>query len=71
MYDIKKKIKNFKLDAEDEVEEMEEIINNPLCTILNKTIMTLEETEFDKGKPCFKRQTPVCVLEWDEKVMLV
>lgn len=56
---------------DDGLEAIEQIINNPLCSVTHKQFITLERKIFnDKGKLQSSEQYIQCVLEWAEKQML-
>lgn len=72
MYNIRHEIRKFEMDDSESLSALNEIINNPLCSVTNKQYITLEEKTFDsKGKLSSIKPILVCVLEWNEKVLII
>lgn len=70
MYDVKRYNKQFRLSSSVEVAELNDIENNPLCSVTNKQFITTEQKEFANGKLANTYQEVICILEWNEKVLV-
>ena len=70
MYDLRRETRQFKMSDNENVKELNEIENNPLCTVTNKQFITTEQKEFSNGKLANTYQEGICILEWNEKVLV-
>lgn len=70
MYDIRKETRKFEMGDPESVKELNIIENNPLCSVTHKQFITTEKKEFSNGKISNTYQEIVCILEWNEKVLV-
>lgn len=71
MYNVIKRSRVFNTEMTTDMEEMESVLNNPLCTITRKSYEKVEDKSFTNGKISNITQKLLCIMEWDEKVILV
>lgn len=70
MYSTKHKTKKFDTDDEDELEEYDEILNNPLCTIVSERKEKLKMEDYDnEGNMIHMEEHIILVVTWDEKIL--
>lgn len=70
MYDIRRSTRQFKMSSNGDLKEIEDIENNPLCSVTNKQFITTEHKDFVNGKISNTYQEVICILEWNEKVLV-
>jgi len=71
VYDILRYNRQFKMGASQDVLDLNTIENNPLCSVTNKQFITVEQKDFVNGKISNTYQEVICILEWNEKVLVV
>jgi len=67
LYNIKRRVQKFDTDEQDDMNEYEEILNNPLCSIISsyKEKLTTKETDSDGNST--EDSTVIMVVTWEEK----
>lgn len=71
MYLTKKETKKFNTEVAEDLREYDEILNDPLCTIISEHKEKLNETDYDEetGKPIRSVDKIVLVVTWEEKYL--
>lgn len=69
MYNIVRHAKKFNTDADKEMEEYEQILNNPLCSIISEKNEKLTTKHFEDGVPTYQDDKLVKMVTWEEKVL--
>lgn len=68
MYEITRHTKKFNTDVVEDMADYDEIINNPLCVVLNERKEKLSNKEFDgEGKMISLEEHVILVVTWEEK----
>lgn len=71
MYDVKRKHAKYNLDNRDHMDDYEDILNNPLCSIVSEKIeKTRDETYNDDGRLTRSEETLWRIIVYDEKLLL-
>jgi len=70
MYNIRRKTEKFDSDDTADLAKYDEILNNPLCTIVKERQEKLKENVFDnEGRLSSSNERIIMVVTWDEKVL--
>lgn len=70
MYNTKKTTKKFRTDNLEDMQEYDEILNDPLCSIISERKEKVNETTFnEEGRPDFSRDEIILVVTWEEKFL--
>lgn len=67
MYNIVRDTKKFNTDDERDMERYNEILNNPLCSIIHERKEKLREEQYDEGKLMSSSEAVYLVVTWDKK----
>jgi hypothetical protein len=71
MYDIRRQTQKFNTDSTEELREYDEILNDPLCTIVKEYKEKISEKKFsEEGNIASIHEYVILVVTWDEKVLL-
>lgn len=71
MYRSIKRTKSFDLNIEKDLLAYDEILNNPMCTILREIKEKIGERSFnDEGKISGFHDRLVLIVTWEEKIFL-
>jgi hypothetical protein len=73
MYSVSRSFKKFNIDNSEDVSEYEEILNDPLCTIITERIEKVREETYDgdTGMRTSSKEELWKLVTWDEKILLV
>ena len=70
MYSTKHQTRKFDTDEEDELAAYDEILNNPLCTIVSERKEKLKLEDYDgDGNMIHMEEHIILVVTWDEKIL--
>lgn len=70
MIKVKRRFKKFQTDDPAQMEEYEQIINNPLCCVIEKVIEKERDQEYnDRGNLIRQRDILFFLVHWEEKVL--
>lgn len=71
MFSTRKRLVKYNMDIDSELEELNELLNNPLCTIIRRYNYITTDITYDSktGRPLSSTQTPHCEVEYLEKVL--
>lgn len=67
MYNIVRRTQKFDTDNQTDMSEYDEILNNPLCSIIVERKEKLRDEQYDEGKLISSSETILLVVTWDEK----
>jgi hypothetical protein len=72
VFNTKTQTKKFDTDKQEDLDEYDEILNNPLCTVTQSWKEKLTDKEFDPetGKMCSMNERLILVISWEEQVLL-
>ena len=70
MYKTEKDVKRFNFTVDDDLEEYKEILNDPLCSIIEERKVTHTETHFNDGKPAGTTKIDYMVITWEKRTLL-
>ena len=71
MYSTVKKTARFDTEKKNDLAAYDEVINNPLCTVLEKEKEKIrDEHRDDEGNISFVNERHVWVVTWEEKMLL-
>lgn len=70
LYNIKRHIRKFDTDESEEMSDYEDILNNPLCSIISsyKEKLTTKTSNHDGSTD--EDSTVVLVVTWEERVLV-
>jgi len=71
LYYVKRRFKKFDTDNHKDIEEYEELLNDPFCTIITERIEKVREETYseDTGRICKSQETIWKMVTWDEKIL--
>jgi len=70
MYNVRRKTQKFDTDRTEDLNEYNDIINDPLCSVIAEKKEKLREEHYDdEGKPMSFSEKIILVVTWDEKVL--
>ena len=70
MYNTERHTQKFNTDETEEMEQYDEILNNPLCTVIAERKEKLSKKEFNgEGQMSSIDEHVILVVTWDEKVL--
>lgn len=67
MYNIRRHTQKFDTDSPTDMTEYDNILNDPLCSIIVERKEKLREEHYDEGKLMSSSETILLVVTWDEK----
>lgn len=68
MINIRRHFKKFQTDDLDQMREYEGIINNPLCTVVEKVLEKEKDQEYnDRGNLIRQREIVYFLVHWEER----
>lgn len=71
MYDTKTFTEQFDMEITKDRDKYSEIINNPMCTILEKIKEKLTEKAMDsEGEPSYIKERIVLIVTWQERKLM-
>jgi len=72
MYNTRRRTGKFDMDSREDMTEYEDILNNPLCTIISEKLEKVREEEFneDTGRIARTTETLFKLVVWDEKSLV-
>ncbi len=70
MYNVRRKTEKFDTDVSAELQQYNDIINDPLCSVISEKKEKLREEHYDdEGKLMSFSEKIILVVTWDEKVL--
>ena len=70
MYNVRRKTEKFNTDVSAELQHYNDIINDPLCSVISEKKEKLREEHYDdEGKLMSFSEKIILVVTWDEKVL--
>lgn len=70
MYNVRRKTEKFDTDVSAELQRYNDIINDPLCSVISEKKEKLREEHYDdEGKLMSFSEKIILVVTWDEKVL--
>jgi len=70
MYQILRKTRKFFTDVEADMRDYDDILTDPLCTVLNSWREKQIDSEYDEGRLTSTKTNLVLVLTWEERRLL-
>ena len=71
MYSKVRHTERFDTDKENDLKSYDEVLNNPLCTIIDRRQEKIrEEHKDDEGNTVFIKERIVWVVTWEERQLL-
>lgn len=68
MYNTKSETRKFHTDSPEDMKDYDDILNDPLCSIIAERKEKLNTTEFDeRGKPSSSSDEVILVVTWETK----
>lgn len=70
MYNTRRHTRKFDTDTAEDMKEYEDVLNDPLCSILAEVREKLNTTTYgDDGKPIHSEDRLIMVVTWEEKYL--
>ena len=67
---VQRRFKKFQTDDENQMKEYEEVLNNPLCTIVEKITEKEKDQEYnDRGNLIRQREILYFLVHWEERLI--
>lgn len=70
MYETKSHTARFNTETQDDLEQYDSILENPLCTVTDKWREKIQHSDYDDGKLASVRTELWLVVSWTEKHLL-
>jgi len=72
MYRTVRKTQKFNTDNSRDLAEYDQILNNPLCTVISERREKLSQMEYNEetGKPVSRDEHVILVVTWEEKTLV-
>lgn len=73
MYSVQRHFDKFDTDSKTDMKKYEDILNDPLCTIITERIEKIREETYseDTGRICMSRETLWKLVTWDQKLISI
>ena len=70
MLRVRRQFKRFRTDDTNEMKDYENLLNNPLCSIIEKTLEKEKEQEYnDRGNLIRQQDVLYYLVHWEERLV--